>query len=307
MQSNKLTFKKAKQIPIIEYLARLGIAPAKVHGHDTWYLSPLRSERTPSFKVNTKLNLWYDHGTGEGGSILDLGAKLHKCTLTEFLHRLSANNIPDFSFHRPVKPESDMINRLEVLSAVDISNLDLVAYLQKRRIEPDNGRKYCREVDFRIGERSYKALGFQNRSGGYELRNAWFKGSSSPKDISFLTSGHAKIAVVEGFMDFLSLLQVDSNQVKALRSNSDFLVLNSLALVDRALPLLTGRDEVNLFLDNDAAAANAKLVLKDAGVQAYDRSGLYRQHKDLNEYLVKSAEKDATVSPPITRSRGPKR
>ena len=31
-----------------------------------WYLSPLRKEVTPSFKVNDRLNEWYDFGEATG-------------------------------------------------------------------------------------------------------------------------------------------------------------------------------------------------------------------------------------------------
>src|SRR5687768_15516479 len=98
MNANKLSFAEAKQIPITDYLSGLGFEPAKTRGYDLWYHSPFREERTPSFKVNTKLNVWYDHGTGEGGTILDLGAKLHQCTLSEFLDKLSERNYSHISF-----------------------------------------------------------------------------------------------------------------------------------------------------------------------------------------------------------------
>jgi hypothetical protein len=307
MQSNRLTFDKAKQIPIAGYLAGHGIEPVKVYGNDLWYFSPFRSERTPSFKVNTKLNLWYDHGIGEGGSILDLGAKMHQCTVTDFLHKLSEDNAHDFSFHRPAISDSSTANRLEAISAADISSPELVAYLGERHIGIDTGRQYCSEIDFKIGERYYKALGFQNRSGGYELRNNWFKGSSSPKDISLLTAGHRKIAVLEGFMDFLSLVQPTGSVMTEFQINSDFLVLNSLAFINRALPLLMGRSEVNLFLDNDAAAADAKRALQNAGIRAHDRSNFYAGYKDLNEYLVKNAERTLTTKPSTPRLRRLKR
>jgi len=307
MQRNGLTFDKAKQIPIAEYLASHGIEPVKVYDNDLWYFSPFRSERTPSFKVNTKLNLWYDHGIGEGGSILDLGSKMHNCTLTEFLHKLSQDNGHNFSFHRPHTPDSPAVKRLEVLSVADVSSSDLLAYVKERHIALDIGTRYCREVDFRIGQRSYKALGFENRSGGYELRNTWFKGSSSPKDVSLLTNGNEKIAVLEGFMDFLSLLQITGRPVSELRLDSDFLVLNSLAFINRAIPLLIGRNEVNLFLDCDGAAANAKRILKDAGIQAHDRSGFYEDYKDLNEYLMKGGVRTLKEKPPSPRLRRTRR
>ena len=39
-----------KQISITDYLQQQGYAPARVQGIHYWYYSPLRNERTPSFK-----------------------------------------------------------------------------------------------------------------------------------------------------------------------------------------------------------------------------------------------------------------
>ena len=47
--------------------------------------------------------------------------------------------------------------------------------------------------EFRIAQRTYKAIGFRNNSGGYELRNSWFKGSSSPKDVTLIRTGSTQV------------------------------------------------------------------------------------------------------------------
>lgn len=64
---------EAKRIRIVDYLRLLGHEPVKVRGGQYWYLSPLRKEDTPSFKVNDRLNEWYDFGLSEGGSIIEPG------------------------------------------------------------------------------------------------------------------------------------------------------------------------------------------------------------------------------------------
>ena len=94
-----LNCNQARQIPIVEYLANNGIKPAYIKGTQYWYLSPIREENTPSFKVDTRLNAWYDHGSGEGGNLIDLGIRLHHCTVEELLARLSAGNYA-LSSHR---------------------------------------------------------------------------------------------------------------------------------------------------------------------------------------------------------------
>ena len=279
-----LTFSDAKKIPIIEYLSSVGIEPAKIRGNNYWYNSPFRGEHDPSFKVNHKLNLWYDHGSGEGGTIIDLGAKLNSCSASEFVQKLSNGEFAthQFSFHqrKPKEPE----NKLEVCSVSELRGQDLINYLRGRGIDEDVACRYCKEVSFEIADKSYHAVGFENKSGGYELRNGWFKGSSTPKDISFIDNDSSKLYVVEGFMDFLSIEQLKS-KTPAFGSDADFLILNSLSFLNRSHPLLKSH-ETFLFLDNDAAGVRAKDDLHKRHIQFADCSGFYRSFKDVNEYLV---------------------
>lgn len=310
MNTNNLSYSEARRIPITDYLSGLGFEPAKIRGVDYWYHSPFREERTPSFKVNTHLNVWYDHGTGEGGSILDLGARLHQCTLQEFLEKLSQGNHDNVSLHRQLLPIQKPESRLEVISVSALTSPDLVQYLNSRGINTETAGKYCKEVEFRIGSRMYSAVGFPNQSGAYELRNRWFKGSSSPKDFSFINNDATKLSVLEGFMDFLSVVQIDHSDFKKLTKDSDFLVVNSLRLLNRCLPLIQSHKEVNLFLDNDLAAKEAKESLKNKGVHFKDTSTLYPQYKDVNEYLIatkelkQSKDMEQTQDMPRRRSRG---
>ena len=59
-----------KQISIREYLERKEILPAKENETKGMYYSPLRKDNNYSFSVDYLRNIWYDHGLGEGGSII---------------------------------------------------------------------------------------------------------------------------------------------------------------------------------------------------------------------------------------------
>lgn len=59
----------ARQIDMVEYLKALGYWPQKTRNNDYWYLSPMREAKEASFKVDRKLNAWYDHGFGKGGNL----------------------------------------------------------------------------------------------------------------------------------------------------------------------------------------------------------------------------------------------
>lgn len=294
-----LSFADAKKISISDYLAKLGHEPTKIRGNDYWYRSPLRNERDASFKVNKKLNVWYDHGSGEGGTLLDLGVKLHACSLTEFVEILSRDN---FSFHRQPNYRDRPVeeSKVELLSANSITDQGLIQYLEQRMIDPSIAGLYCKQVHFKIKDRDYLAVGFPNRSGGYELRNSWFKGSSSPKDITTIFRGEESICVTEGFFDFISLHQIKDKQIQQLVRNSDFLVLNSIAFTRKALPIVSSYKSCELFLDNDHSAKKAKETIVDAGIKAKDGSQFYSAFKDLNEYLVKGVSNNSSE----VKSRG---
>ena len=307
MKARILSYREAKEISIVEYLSGLGYEPAKCWGDDAWYHSPFREERTPSFKVNTKYNVWFDHGTGEGGTILDLGAKLHQCTLYEFLEKLSNGNHGNISLHQHLSSTEKPENKLVVVSVKDITNTDLINYLDSRRIDLELANRFCKEIEFRIGPKSYKAIGFPNQSGAYELRNRWFKGSSSPKDISLIENGASRISVLEGFIDFLSVLKIDNSEIKELTTNSDFLILNSLRLLNRSLTLIQSYKDANLFLDNDTPAKEAKDGLKRKRIAYKDASHLYKDKKDVNEYLIAMLKVNQGQALPRKRSKGIRR
>lgn len=90
MATNDFSIAEAKRIDMVDYLAFLGYQPQKIRSQDYWYLSPLRKENTASFKVNRWLNLFYDFGSGQGGSIVDFGMLFHHCTISEVLEKLQS-------------------------------------------------------------------------------------------------------------------------------------------------------------------------------------------------------------------------
>ena len=69
-----------------------GYEPHKIKGHNYWYLSPLREEKEASFKVNNHLNIWYDHGLGKGGRLVDLAIEMFQCTEGSYVGLTSQAN-----------------------------------------------------------------------------------------------------------------------------------------------------------------------------------------------------------------------
>lgn len=273
-----------KQISITDYLQQQGYAPARVQGIHYWYYSPLRNERTPSFKVNTERNQWYDFGSGEHGDIIDLVCALHRCTISEAISLLSgAKQVAhqEFSFGGERKISE---RKLEILSAQPLSNPYLLRYLAARAIPLPVASAYCSEVLFQNMNRTYYAIGFVNDALGWEIRNMYFKGCIAPKAVTTIKRGTDRLQIFEGFMDFLSW------QVLNPSSTSDAIVLNSLALLPRIQEKTKGYKQVESFLDNDDAGRKSFEVLKQFYPQIIDGSVNYRTYKDLNEWLVAQSQ-----------------
>src|SRR5450631_605605 len=88
-----MTISDAKDKDIVDYLSKIGHLPVKVQEPSYWYRSPFRDEKTPSFKVNRRLNRWYDFGDGKGGNLVDFGVGYHRCSVSDFLQKLDSLSI----------------------------------------------------------------------------------------------------------------------------------------------------------------------------------------------------------------------
>ncbi|HSZ85261.1 MAG TPA: toprim domain-containing protein [Puia sp.] len=272
----------AKKIDLVEYLSKLGHHPQKIRNHDYWYLSPLREEKEPSFKVNKKMNVWYDHGLGEGGNIIDFGLLYYRCSISEFLKMLESN----FSFQQPrlqiEKKKITCESKINIITVTRIQHSRLVKYLKRRGIDQQLANTYCHEISYKSYEKTYRAIGFKNRCGGYELRNAEFKGSNSPKDFTFIDNDSNSICVFEGFFDFLSFQTINIRK----EGVTNFLILNSLAFFRRARPFMETHENIYLYLNRDNAGQNITKFALSIDKRYQDKSILYELHKDVNEYLV---------------------
>jgi DNA primase len=299
----KLMSLEAKQIDLVDYLAALGHRPQKIRNKDYWYLSPLREEKTPSFKVNRSLNVWYDHGIGKGGNLIDFGILYFNCTVGDLLSHLSQyQNTPSPSFHQHPSPqnfptsyysgadekkETTKGSKIIILEARPLADKSLLEYLQKRRIPLEIAERFCKEIDFLLYNKKRTVIGFQNNAGGYELRSAYFKGSSSPKEVSFFDHGKEQLKVFEGFFNYLSYQTINKQNTAPL---TNFLVLNSLSFFQKEKERMENHSQIHLFLDRDNAGIKFTQQALQWSAKYIDQSHIYKKCKDLNEHLIKFQE-----------------
>lgn len=291
---------EVNQIDMVDYLSKLGHTPQKIRNQDYWYLSPLRDEKTASFKVNRNNNVWFDHALGKGGRLVDFGILYHKCIIKEFLEKIQNEKGLIVSFHQQhfsVAGEKKKIanpeGKIQVISSGTITDAGLQKYLAERKIPMAIVSQFCEQVCFELYNKKHLAIGFKNNCGGYELRNHYFKGSSTPKEprlISFLNAN--TLSVFEGFFSFLSFqtlkqTTVNTNNLLPERQ-TDFLILNSLSFFEKSRGRMENYTSVHLYLDRDSMGQKCTQEALKWSVKYCDKSKLYRHHKDLNDYLIKS-------------------
>lgn len=273
--------RQMREIPIADFLNAMGIHPTKQKGNALWYSAPYRMERRPSFKVDINRNVWFDFGIGKGGDIFDLAGEFigSKDFLLRaaFIARNGAYPLPIIE-HPQRNEEKEPI--FEDIWVRPLQDSKLLGYLRERGIFADTVITNCEEVRYRVHGKRYYAIGFRNEAGGLELRNRFFKGCIPPKDISLKRNGSDVCSVFEGFMDYLSAMQMGIIA-------SDWLVLNSVSNVEKALKVLGVYRRIECYLDNDDAGRRTLEKLRaDFGEKVIDRSSLYADHKDLNEFLL---------------------
>lgn len=288
-----MNISEAKQIRIVDFLAKLGHRAQYVKSEQYWYLSPLRQEDTPSFKVNDRLNEWYDFGVATGGDLVELAK--HLCgtdSVSEVLSRIERQegirDLPRVRLAMLQPVEADMRD----VRVVPLRHHALLSYLRSRMIDADIGKMFCKEVHYELRRRHYFGLAFGNLSGGYEVRNPYYKGCLKNKDVSMIRYSHdetqSHVCVFEGFMDFLSYMTLRQAGDKAIciEVPCDHLVMNSVNNLKKALAHLLEYPFVHCYLDNDLAGQKtvetiASLFAGKVNNEAYRYDG----YKDLNDYL----------------------
>ena len=254
---------------------------------------------------------------GKGGGIIELAAHLYATDHVPYLLERIAEQTPhvhpvSFSFGK----QDSFGPSFQQLEIVPLSSTALLSYLQDRGINLELAKRECSEARYTHNGKRYFAIAFPNGSGGFEVRNPYFKGCIAPKEISHIRqSGKARTAcyVFEGFMDYLSFLTLRQESCPNYPEldEQDYIVLNSVSNINKALYPLGNYERIHCFFDNDHAGLEAlRQIRMEYGRERYirDASQIYRGCKDLNEYLQKQIERKRQLqSAKGVRSQSPEK
>ena len=277
------------QVSITQFLTDLGFTPAKRSAGETFYHSMIREgDFTPSFCVNEKMGLWFDHGLGKGGNLFDLAmAMWPELSFQEVLHKI-AGRLADVSIlsgslkplPAEVSPVKDSWHKITSITELG-GNKSLMEYLDFRGIK-DIAKDYLKEVRYEVTlkegkQKTFCAAGWPNEKGGWEIRSASFKGCLGKKGISLIEGASSKLSLFKGFMDFLSWRKTNPSYADTV------IVLNSVVNLKEVLPIAAHYAAVDVFFDNDVSGKKASAELISAVPYARDQATAYLDYKDYNE------------------------
>lgn len=272
-----------EQIRMIDYLAEKDIYPISIKQNIYWFLSPFRNEKTASFKVDNSTNRFYDFGEGFGGTLIDLISKLENISIKEIIQKFNKNS---FSFQKQNDFQFEKIqtkNKYEILKLQEISSFPLVQYLEERKLPLEIVNRYCKEILYKLNEKTYYAIAFPNNENGYEIRNKYVKMCLVKKDISLIKNNQNHLKIFESWSDFISYLFLFPTD----EFEYDFLILNSIALLRKNIELIYKYESIQTYFDHDDAGKSATNFLEmELKTKVNDGSNFYKNHKDLNEFIL---------------------
>jgi len=291
MEENRFNLEKIREeTNLIALLAKLGYHPVKRSAGELFYLSMLRNNDTmPSFCVNEKAGIWYDHGLGKGGNVIDFALNYWpQLGFRESIVRLleaygSAYTEPlqgkPAQMEIPLRHPSYLVREVRELGG----NPAIGNYLAQRGIlAAANG--FIKEVYYSIkkqdGNRTELfAAGWQNDLGGWEVRNSLFKGCLGKKSMSFISGDQGKLSVFEGMMDFLSW------RMEYPESRASILILNSVSFLKPAIQKASEYAQVEIFFDHDPSGRKSSEEFLNKLSYSKDCSVIYQGYNDYNEMI----------------------
>ncbi|WP_454801373.1 toprim domain-containing protein [Mucilaginibacter phyllosphaerae] len=287
MSTNSIVKELKESASIIALLDRLGYQPVPKKGREAMYVSMLRdNDNDPSLSVNDRLGVWFDHGVGKGGNIIDFGIAYWKglkfnqvvakiCETLDMqppapriIRSLPNPRTPNYTIHQ-VKP-------LGTHPAIN-------EYLLSRGIF-HIAKPYLKEVYYYLEDdkgirKNYFSAGWQNDYGAWEVRNRLFKGCMGSKAITTIPGHPKNVAVFEGFIDFLSWKKEHPEDLRSI------IVLNSVTLWQQGVNKAKAYSSIDLYFDRDPSGKLATRDFLKALPYASDRSSVFDGFKDYNDKI----------------------
>ncbi|QNS41732.1 toprim domain-containing protein [Chryseobacterium manosquense] len=252
--------------------------PVKENKKTAFYFALDREEKIPSLSVDFKNNQAFDFGTGRSYDVISIVQLIKKCSVSDALKYLS--QFVGIREKSSSKIPTIKLQNYRITKVQEVKHPALVDYLKSRKVFEQ--KDLVKEIHYEIGGKQGFGIGFENQSGGFEIRHAYSKICLGKKDITLIQSEtkNSEIAIFEGFFDYLTFRNLEKNQ----SSTCDYLILNSTSMLFKAEEILKNYSQIFLFLDNDENGKSVKLKIQNQYRNVEDCSLIYHSFKDLNEW-----------------------
>jgi|GEM_PF-643028 len=291
-----MTIQQAKAIPLDELLQQLGYQLQHERSGRKWY--KYRQEKTASFVLSKNGYAWFDHGSGQGGNIIDFAQMEGQCTTVSdalaWLEQVMGHGDRTSSpiYQRPrVTPEPPAYSVDAVSQASDARG---ICWLASRSIDYAPVQPYLKDVYFnkvdKPAQQSFYGIGLENRAGGYEVRSqlngiAWQKTSVGPKDITaFNLNPGGTWFTFEGLPDFCTFLTLKKPEYGLF----NFLILNGTGLTGRAIAYFQQQPPTRVTICSQAGVGGQQSKrqlsqwLTENGVEGSDMDEEWQGFEDYN-------------------------
>ncbi len=268
-----------EKISIRMVLESFNLFPVKENRKTAFYFALDREEKIPSLSVDFAKNKAFDFGTGKSYDVISIVQQMNLCSISEALRYLEKF---DFSNYNKLQSEETLHEKkYKIIMVREIQHPALIQYLKSRKVYEQ--KDLVKEIEYELNGKKYFGIGFFNNSGGIEIRNKYSKICLGKKDVTLIKNElniSNEILVFEGFFDYLTFRNLEKKQ----NINSDYLILNSTAMLFKAKDELKKYEKISLFLDNDSNGKSFKEKLQNQYKNVEDCSWIYHNFKDLNEW-----------------------
>ena len=279
LKKKKMNCKNIKEkVGIRAVLESFNHFPVKENRRTASYFALDREEKIPSLSVNFEKNQAFDFGTGRSYDVISIVQLIKKCSASDALKYLS--QVAGISEKSSSKTSNIKEENYRITKVQEVKHPTLLNYLKSRKVFEQ--KDLVKEIHYEMGGKQGFGIGFENQSGGFEIRNSYSKICLGKKDITLIQSiaKSTEIAIFEGFFDYLTYRNLENSKVPSC----DFLILNSTAMLFKAEEILKNYSKIFLFLDNDENGKSTKLKIQNQYKSIEDCSLIYHDFNDLNEW-----------------------
>lgn len=267
-----------EKINIRTVLESFNLSPVKENRKTAFYFALDREEKIPSLSVDFVKNKAFDFGTGKSYDVISIVQQMNQCSVSEALKYLEKFV---FSVQKKFQnEETKQQKEYKILNVREIQHPALIQYLKSRKVYEQ--KELVKEIEYEVNGKKYFGIGFFNNSEGVEIRNKYSKMCLGKKDVTLVENQSSEICIFEGFFDYLTFRKLEKQEI----NNSDYLILNSIAMLFKVEETLKKYAKILVFLDNDDNGKFVKSKIQNQYKNVEDCSLIYQKFKDLNEWFV---------------------